>query len=100
MSHPDKPQVSALDAVIPTNPLAAISCYAGIFSVICCFVGFILGPIAILCGVLSLTIWKVPESSYGKTASTVRTWIGIITGILGTIIGIFALINFLMGNRL
>lgn len=86
----DKPQESAspLDAIVPTNPLAAVACYAGILSVVCCIAGPLLGPLAIVLGVLGLKKWKVQESQYGQTTSTIRAWIGIVTGIVGTLLGV------------
>lgn len=92
MSNAPRPQASALDAIIPTNPLAAISCYMGIFSIICCFLGPLLGPGAIVMGILALKKWTVQESSYGATTSKIRAWIGIVTGVIGTIVGIVAII--------
>lgn len=83
---------SALDGILPTNPLAAVSCYTGIFGLITCFLGIILGPIAIVLGILALKTWKVQESQYGKTMSSVRAWIGIVTGILGIILGSIAIV--------
>jgi len=82
---------SPLDAIIPTNPLAAVACYAGIFSMIICPIGLLLGPLAIVLGVLGLKKWNAQESTYGKTTSTIRAWIGIVTGILGTILGLIAI---------
>ena len=88
---PQKPSVqegaNALDAIIPTNPLAAIACYTGIFSVLFCIIGIILGPVAVLLGVLGLKKWNVQETAYGSTTSKIRAWIGVVTGIIGTIIG-------------
>lgn len=91
---PPRPQeaASALDAIIPTNPMAAVSCYMGIVSMILCIVGPLLGPCAILLGVLGLKKWNVQESAYGKTTSTIRAWIGIVTGALGTLIGIVVIV--------
>ncbi|MFN3167954.1 MAG: hypothetical protein ACE37H_12920 [Phycisphaeraceae bacterium] len=83
---------SPLDAIIPTNPLAAVSCYTGILSMILCILGPLLGPIAVVLGVLGLKKWNATESAYGKTTSTIRAWIGIVTGILGTLIGIGVII--------
>ncbi|MEM9020043.1 MAG: hypothetical protein AAGC44_05715 [Planctomycetota bacterium] len=48
---PRREAANALDAIIPTNPLAAVSCYMGIFSMILCIIGPLLGPIAIILGV-------------------------------------------------
>ena len=80
--------VSALDAVVPTNPLAAISCWCGIISLVLCMLGPLLGPIAIVTGVLSLRVGELGSSQYGKTASKLRSWIGIVTGICGTLVGL------------
>jgi len=98
MSQANRPTASPLDAIIPTNPLAALSCYAGIFSILCCFLGVLLGPTAIVLGVLGLKKWNVQESSYGATTSKIRIWIGIITGSIGTITGLIALILLLTGQ--
>jgi len=98
MSNANRPAASALDAIIPTNPLAALSCYCGIFSIICCFLGVILGPTAIVLGVLVLKKWKLQESSYGATTSKIRIWIGIITGSIGTITGIISIIVAIVSN--
>ncbi len=86
MSDQDRPAASALDAIIPTNPLAALSCWIGIGSVVLCGFGVLLGPIAIVLGWLGLKKWKMQESNYGATTSKVRAWIGIATGILGIVI--------------
>lgn len=86
-SDPNRPAATALDAIIPTNPLAALSCWIGIGSVVLCGFGVLLGPIAIVLGWLGLKKWKMQESSYGATTSKVRAWIGISTGILGVVVG-------------
>jgi hypothetical protein len=86
---------NALDGIIPTNPMAAISCYTGIFSILLCPLGPLLGPIAILLGILGLTTWKGNETAYGKTTSNIRAWIGIVTGSIGTILGIVVVISIL-----
>lgn len=88
MSDPNRPAATALDAIIPTNPLAALSCWIGIGSVVLCGFGVLLGPIAIALGWLGLKKWKLQESNYGATTSKVRAWIGISTGILGFVIGV------------
>jgi len=98
--HPPQPpreSANALDAIIPTNPLAAVSCYMGIVSIILCCAGPVLGPGAIVLGVLGLKKWKVQETDYGATTSKIRAWIGIVTGIIGTLIGIPALVMMIMG---
>ncbi len=86
--HPNQGQAdgaSALDGIIPTNPLAAISCYSGIIGLIVCPCGVFLGPLAIVLGILGLKNWKAQESQYGKTMSSVRAYIGIVTGFLAVI---------------
>jgi hypothetical protein len=87
-----KPAATALDAIIPTNPLAALSCYSGIFSVVCCFVGILLGPLAIATGVIALKKSRFSESEYGATTSKIRMWIGIVTGVVGTLLGIAVIV--------
>ncbi len=95
--QPPGPKVAAspLDAIIPTNPLAAISCYAGIFSIICCFFGVLLGPLAIGTGLYELKRVDRPtshESSYGATTSKIRIWIGIVTGSIGTLVSLVVIV--------
>jgi len=92
MSQPPPEKVSIVDAIVPTNPLAAVSCWLGIFSVILCGLGVVFGPIALVTGWLALKKWKMQETAYGAKASTVRAWIGIVTGGLGTLIGIVAIV--------
>jgi hypothetical protein len=86
-SDPNRPAATALDAIIPTNPLAALSCWIGIGSVVLCGFGVLLGPIAIVFGWLGLKKWKMQESAYGATTSKARAWIGIVTGVLGFVFG-------------
>lgn len=88
---------NVVDALLPTNPMAAISCYMGIFSIILCFLGPLLGPGAILLGILGLKKGGINETSYGKTTSTIRAWIGIVTGSLGTLVGILFLVSLATG---
>jgi len=88
MSEPPRQSASAIDAFIPTNPLAALACWLGIGSVVLCGFGAILGPIAMVLGWLGLKKWKMQESTYGATTSKIRAWIGLIAGGLGTAIGL------------
>ncbi|MBL4846852.1 MAG: hypothetical protein JKY65_15140 [Planctomycetes bacterium] len=90
--------INALDAIIPTNPLAALSCYAGIFGLLLCPLGPILGPLAVFLGVAGLKAWKVQETGYGKTTSAIRAWIGIVTGVIATILGLFVVGTMFMGR--
>lgn len=92
MNQPPRPSASAVDVLIPTNPLAAFSCWIGLASVLFCFFGVILGPIAIVLGWLGLKKWKLQESSYGATTSKVRAWIGIVSGGLGTLVSLVAIV--------
>ncbi len=92
MPEQRRPEASALDAVLPTNPLAAISCWLGIFSLLLCGLGVVLGPIAIGLGWWGLKKWKGQESVYGAKASAARAWIGIVSGVLGTLLSIAVLI--------
>ncbi len=94
------PGFGALDAFVPTNLLAAVACWVGIFSILLCGLGVVLGPIAIVTGVISRKKGAVmEESGYGKAASTARTWIGIVTGAIGTIVSIVFIIMMLVGKR-
>jgi hypothetical protein len=81
-SNPNRPAATALDAIIPTNPLAALSCWIGIGSVVLCGFGVLL-----VFGWLGLKKWKMQESAYGATTSKARAWIGIVTGVLGFVFG-------------
>ena len=92
MTDQNRPSATALDAIIPTNPLAALSCWIGIASVVVCGLGVVLGPTAVLLGMLSMKKWKMQESAYGAKASKLRAWIGIATGGLGTVVGVVMLI--------
>lgn len=80
---------SALDAVIPTDPLAAASCWIGIFSLMLCALGVIGGPVAIALGVMALRKRRFAESRYGRATSTARAWIGIATGTAALVVGAF-----------
>tara|TARA_R110002072_G_scaffold35672_4_gene105324 strand:- start:25 stop:378 length:354 start_codon:yes stop_codon:yes gene_type:complete len=88
--------MNALDAIVPTNPLAALSCYTGIFGLLLCPLGPILGPLAVILGVAGLKAWKVQETGYGKATSAIRAWIGIVTGVIATIFGLFIVVNMFM----
>jgi hypothetical protein len=91
---------SPLDAIVPTNPLAAISCWTGILSLLVCGLGVVLGPIAVVTGLISRKKGAViEESGYGKAASKARTWIGIITGTLGTIASIVFIVMMILNKR-
>lgn len=86
---PSQAGASALDAVIPTDPLAAASCWVGIFSLLLCALGVIGGPVAIALGVMALRKRRFAESRYGRATSTARAWIGIATGTAALVVGAF-----------
>ena len=48
MTDQNYPSATVLDAIIPTNPLVAFSCWIGIASVVVCGLGVVLGPTAVL----------------------------------------------------
>ena len=81
-----------LSGLIPyKNPPALIGYYLGIFS---CFpvIGIILGPAAIILGIKGLRQRKRDPKKKGSA----HAWIAIITGIIGTLIGLFFLIVILL----
>ena len=92
MTDQNYPSATVLDAIIPTNPLVAFSCWIGIASVVVCVVwGW--------CWVRPPFFWHVIDEEMENAgirlrakASKLRTWIGIGTGGLGTVIGIVMLI--------
>lgn len=86
-------QANIVDAIVPTNPLAAVACWLGIFSLFTCYGGVVLGPCALVMGIISLKKGAaIRETAYGRGASLARSWIGIVTGALSTLIGIVAII--------
>jgi len=86
---PRSPEAGLIDALVPTNPLAAVACWTGIFSVLLCGLGVVLGPIALITGIISLKRGTlVEQSGYGKATTKARSWIGIVTGGVGTIVSI------------
>ena len=91
---------AVLDAIVPTNPLAAVACWFGIFSVLICGLGAVLGPIAVATGILSLKRGAlIQQSGYGKATSTARSWIGIVAGGLGTATSIAFILIAILGKR-
>ncbi len=99
--YPQQPPPGAiLDTLVPTNPLAALACWVGIGSVLFCGLGAILGPIAVITGVLSLKRGAlIQQSGYGKATSTARSWIGIVAGGLGTVTSIAFIVIAILGKR-
>jgi hypothetical protein len=94
------PGGGVIDALVPTNPLAAVSCWVGIFSVLICGAGVLLGPIAVVTGLVSLKKGAiVQQSGYGKATSTLRSWIGIVSGTIGTLVSLGFIINMLLNKH-
>jgi hypothetical protein len=95
--YPSPPGAGILDAIVPTNPLAAVSCWVGILSMLLCGLGLVLGPVAVVTGILSLKRGALlQQSGYGKATSTARSWIGIVSGTLGTVVSlIFVVLSLL-----
>jgi hypothetical protein len=97
---PQQESFGAVDLLVPTNPLAAVACWVGILSVLTCYGGLLLGPIALATGVLSLKKGAmIRETAYGRGSSLVRSWVGIVTGALGTLVGIAAIVIALLGRH-
>lgn len=80
-----------MNMLIPyKNPKALASYYCGVFSVIPC-IGLILGPIAIIFGVLGLKYRKTHETAGG----TAHAWLGICLGAF-VLLGHLAVVGFLV----
>lgn len=91
--YPQQQAASVTDALVPTNPLAAVACWVGIFSLFTCYGGVVLGPFALVMGIISLKKGAmIRETAYGRGTSLARSWIGIVTGALSTIVGIVMLL--------
>ncbi len=91
---------SVVDVMMPTNPLAAVACWVGILSLFTCYGGVLLGPIALVTGIISLKKGAViRETAYGHGASVARSWIGIVTGVLSTLVGFAAIVIALLHHR-
>lgn len=98
--EPPRQTAGIIDALVPTNPLAAVACWLGIFSVLTCYGGILLGPISLALGIVSLKKGAmIRETAYGRGSSLARSWIGIVTGSLGTVVGIVMLIFVLLRRR-
>jgi hypothetical protein len=98
--QPPEQAASVVDVLVPTNPLAAVACWVGIFSLLTCYGGLLFGPIAIATGVISLKKGAmIRETAYGRGTSLARSWIGIVTGSLGTLVGIASIAVALLHHR-
>jgi hypothetical protein len=84
---PPPPPDGALSGLIPYNNGAALGgYYCGIFAIIPCL-GAVLGPIAVVLGIIGLkNVAREPQRK-GK----VHAWIGVIAG------GLFGLVNLAVG---
>ncbi|MCW5947670.1 MAG: DUF4190 domain-containing protein [Fimbriimonadales bacterium] len=77
--HPPPIQPSGLDKLIPTkNPFALAGYYVGVFSLIPC-AGLVLGPLAIIFGVLGLRQVKQIRGLPGTGHSITAIVLGSIT---------------------
>ena len=66
MTDQNHPSATVLDAIIPTNPLVAFSCWIGIASVVVCGLGGGVGSDRRSFGMLSMKKWKMQEFVYGR----------------------------------
>ena len=98
--YPQQQVASITDALVPTNPLAAVACWMGIFSLFTCYGGVVLGPCALIMGIISLKRGAaIRETSYGRGTSLARSWIGIVTGGLSTLVGIASIVLLVMAHK-
>ena len=81
------PNARVIDGLLPTDPIAAASCWVGLFGLMLCAVGWLLGPVAIALGIMALRKQRFAESRFGRNASIARAWIGISSGSLALVIG-------------
>ncbi len=72
-----QPPPEILGGLIPRNAQALVAYYCGIFAIIPC-IGAILGPVALVFGILGLRTAEREPYKKGK----VHAWIGIVTGAL------------------
>lgn len=93
-SRPASSPAPAVGALIPTsNPCALFAYYSGVFSLIPCL-GLILGPIAVVLGVLGLKAIDKAPGLPGKA----HAWVGIVLGGL-VLLGHLVLIAVILANR-
>ena len=98
--YPQQQAASVVDAFVPTNPLAAVACWLGIFSFFTCYGGVVLGPCALIMGIISLKKGAaIRETAYGRGTSLARSWIGIVTGALSTLVGIAAIVMLVLAHK-
>ena len=87
---PQPPPITQADHLIPTkNPKALIAYYLGLFSLIC---GIILGPIAIVLGVMGVRDAKTLQ--VGRTHAIV----GIVGGTFATLLWLIPMILIAISN--
>jgi len=80
-------------SLLPTSGKAIASMVIGICSIVIYFLGFILGPLAIGLWASARNDFKqIPPSHKGQGLATA----GLVTGILGTLIGLFMVIVIVM----
>ncbi|MBE3037454.1 MAG: DUF4190 domain-containing protein [Chloroflexi bacterium] len=79
--------------IIPyKNPHALMAYYFGIFAIIPC-IGLLLGPAAVVLGIMGLKRAKTQPESKGK----IHAWVGIICGAVFTLIYLAVLVFFGVG---
>ena len=90
---PIEPHEQEGPALIPyKNPTALVGYYLSILSCIP-LLGLVLGPIAIVLGIVGLRrVAKHPQRK-----GTVHAWIAIVFGLLGTAIGVFFIVLYAIG---
>jgi len=87
---PPPPQITATDRLIPMkNPKALAAYYCGVFAIAC---GVVLGPIAIVLGVLGVREAKTLQ--VGKTHAIV----GIVGGSIATLLWLVPIIAIVYSN--
>jgi len=87
---PLPPPISATDRLIPTkNPKALAAYYCGVFAIAC---GVVLGPIAIVLGVMGIRESKTLQ--VGKTHAIV----GIVGGTIATLLWLVPIIAIIYSN--
>jgi hypothetical protein len=75
--------------------LAIVSLVSGIASFLCCFLGFILGPVALITGFMARSKISQDPANYGGGTLAL---VGMILGVVGTILFVVWLLFSILGN--
>lgn len=88
---------SAMQRVSPSINLPVISLTLGIFSLIlaCCYFGVVLGPAAVITGMIALNQEKRDPDKFGGRGIAIA---GIVTGVISFMIGVVFLILGIIGS--